>query len=271
MGHEDEGIVIWFSVLSLFTVTIWIFYTASYKFSQMAYGMFIPSISALITLTYYKQNIKKFIYDSFFINTDVIMQCLIASWSAGIFVVLSVAIGVICGWTTMNKSKNIEKKAVHEHNKNPLSGFIRAGGEELGFRCLLLPKLLKIYGAKHFFFVSSICGILWALSHLMLMIILTEKFKTPNRWKIIIFQFISIYVHTFFINWLGWLSSYSWFVVTTAHFTFNQINPMFLGSVYTNKYGKFKGELWKINGEGLAGCFVGIIYILVIYCFVNFV
>eukprot|EP00483_Globobulimina_turgida_P006624 UN06634 len=251
---EDESIVIIFTVLVLCLVTAWVIYTASYKFSQMAYGMFIPSISALITLIYMKQDINKFICDSFFINVDVLMQCLIASWTSGLFVLLSVGIGVILNFTKLERSKKIENKAVHEHNKNALSGFIRAGGEELGFRCLLLPKLLNIYGSNQFFYVSSICGVVWALSHLMLMIILTTKFKTPNRFKIIIFQFIAIYVHTFFINWLGWLSSYSWFVVTTAHFTFNQVNPMLLGSVYTNKYGKFKGDLWKINGEGLAGC-----------------
>ena len=276
---EDEGIVYLFTFLALSIVTVWVLYTASYKFSYMAYGMFIPSISAIITLLFYGQSIRSFITDSFFINGDVIMQCIIASWTSGIFVILSIAIGVCAGWTKIkfsevklgkNITKDDNKKSVHEHNQNPISGFIRAGGEELGMRCLLLPRLLKIYGKSQFFYVSHICGIIWALSHLMLMIILTNKFKTPNRWMIIIFQFVSIYFHTFFINWLGWLSSYSWFVVTTAHFTFNQINPRFLGSVYTNKPGKFKGDLWKINGEGLAGCVTGAVYVGLMYLFINF-
>ena len=82
---------------------------------------------------------------------------------------------------------------------------------------------------------------------------------------------ISEYIfHALFINWLGWLSSYSWFVATTAHFTFNQINPRFLRSVYMNKQGTFRGELWMINGERVAGCLAGVVYVVITYLFVNF-
>lgn len=31
---------------------------------------------------------------------------------------------------------------------------------------------------------------------------------------------------------------------------------MILGSIYTQTPGEYKGEQWKINGEGLAGCLV---------------
>ena len=270
-SSEDQQMVITFTILALCMVTTWVIYTRSYQFNYMAYGMFIPSISTFITLSYYNRDMKQFISDSFFINLDVLMQCLIASWLSGLFVLLSVGIGVMKGWTIAQKSKTkMDKIAVHKHNRNPFYAFIRAGGEELGFRCFLLPKLLNVYGTNHFFYVSSICGIIWALSHLALMIVLTKKFKTPNPIQIIVFQFVSVYVQTFFMNWLGWLSYYSWFVVTVAHFTFNQINPMLLGSVYTNTQGKYKGELWKINGEGWAGCIAGAVYIGLMYIFVDF-
>ena len=105
------------------------------------------------------------------------------------------------------------------------------------------------------------------------MYLLTSRYKTPKMTadgdisKILIFQFISIFLYTFFMNWLGYMSDHSWWVVTFAHFTFNQLNPKILGSVYTNTQGMFVGPLWKINGEGLMGCIVGAIYLVVILVF----
>ncbi len=43
---------------------------------------------------------------------------------------------------------------------------------------------------------------------------------------------------------------------TMKHFIWNRINPLLLGSIYTNTSGWMIGEQWKINGEGLMGCIV---------------
>ena len=50
------------------------------------------------------------------------------------------------------------------------------------------------------------------------------------------------------------------------HAVWNTLNPKVLGSIYAQSPGEFKGEQWKINGEGLAGCLVYLpICALVIY------
>ena len=38
------------------------------------------------------------------------------------------------------------------------------------------------------------------------------------------------------------------------HYTWNRLNPVVLGSVYTNRPGKVIGPQWLVNGEGVAGC-----------------
>ena len=57
----------------------------------------------------------------------------------------------------------------------------------------------------------------------------------------------------FFFHW-----RFSMWAPTMMHFTWNRINPVILGSIYTQTPGKVKGEQWLINGEGLAGCIVQI-------------
>lgn len=97
------------------------------------------------------------------------------------------------------------------------------------------------------------------------MILLTERYQTSRALLIIGFQFFSIALFAVFLNYFTVLASFSWWVPTAAHFTFNQINPRLLGSVYTNKKGMFVGELHLINGEGFMGCVVGIIFAVAIF------
>jgi hypothetical protein len=40
------------------------------------------------------------------------------------------------------------------------------------------------------------------------------------------------------------------------HWFWNIYNPTVLGSIYTNTPGKYTGQQWLINGEGLTGCLV---------------
>lgn len=53
--------------------------------------------------------------------------------------------------------------------------------------------------------------------------------------------------------------SYSIWAPALLHFLWNVLNPPILGDVYRNREGFIRGELWKVNGEGLVGCIVGIV------------
>jgi hypothetical protein len=61
---------------------------------------------------------------------------------------------------------------------------------------------------------------------------------------------------TFVYGWIAIQCQYSIIPPTMMHFIGNRINPLLLGSIYTNTPGCMKGEQWKINGEGLMGCLV---------------
>ena len=49
---------------------------------------------------------------------------------------------------------------------------------------------------------------------------------------------------------------FSLWAPTVMHFTWNRLNPVVFGSIYTQDQGKIKGSQWLINGEGLGGCIV---------------
>eukprot|EP01083_Nonionella_stella_P311099 1108008_1 len=128
----NKEIVLLYVFLSLTFVKAWLVFCASSK--KFSHGLVAPSISAFITLMYYQQDIKQFIIDSFFINGEVMMQCLIGSWTSGVLVLLSMAIGFIFGCTKIQRKHKIKKgkNIGNEYDKDALSGFIDAGGEELG-------------------------------------------------------------------------------------------------------------------------------------------
>jgi membrane protease YdiL (CAAX protease family) len=145
--------------------------------------------------------------------------------------------------------------AIHEHNRNLFYGWMRALGEEIGWRSYLLPSLLSHF---HPFIALNISGIVWGLYHVPVMILLCNQPQCKVQYPIrtIIVQCLSCWISAFVYGWIGIQCQYSAIPPTMAHFVWNRINPMLLGSIYTNTPGWMNGEQWKINGEGLMGCIV---------------
>jgi hypothetical protein len=49
------------------------------------------------------------------------------------------------------------------------------------------------------------------------------------------------------------------------HFTWNALNPLLYGSIYSQQCGYLLyGDQWLINGEGLAGCLASLPLVVVV-------
>ena len=128
-------------------------------------------------------------------------------------------------------------------------GWLRAAGEELGWRCYLQPLLLQQYGAGTTFFLI---GIAWGLFHVPVMILMGHKPYT------VIFQALSCIPHAYLEGWLALATGHALWAPATAHWAWNRFNPFIIGSVYVAKDGNgmLTGRQWLINGEGAMGVIV---------------
>ena len=279
------------------------------------YHRFIPYCCLCAALCVIDRDLSQFVEDTFFIDTNMLMQCVIASWIAGLMVILAVAIGLLCGWSKMEKrtpkiqneskqaksqkkgtkkqktikrgkkSKSIDSghsttnsntnsmansKVKSESNMEMISSFLCAAGDELVMRCILLPELLAIYGENSFIQITSIIGMISAGQNIVYSWGSKETLKELTGASLMETAAGAIYLRSFFLCWLGWMSSYSFFVVTAGHFTFDRINKKFLGDMITKEQGLCKGYLWLINADGLAGCIGAGIYAGIMYLWIQF-
>jgi len=90
------------------------------------------------------------------------------------------------------------------------------------------------------------------------MILLVHKFKVVQPYHTCIVQFVNLTVQSYMYSWLAIQSSYALWPCAVMHWTWNRVNPVVLGSIYTQQPGLVHGPQWKINGEGLMGIVVGL-------------
>ncbi|XP_077866586.1 uncharacterized protein LOC144355064 [Saccoglossus kowalevskii] len=178
-------------------------------------------------------------------------------------VVINMLITLLCavwsllvGWGSIATSSNLlNSDSIHVHSKSVLIGFVRAAGEEIGWRCYLLPLLMSAYRPTT---ALGISGLVWGLFHVPVMILLVQRLQIDDDVVTVLVQCIAVAMYAFPIGWITIRSGYSMWPATVMHFTMNVINPMVFGSIYTQKEGFIVGKQWLINGEGLTGIIIGI-------------
>ncbi|CAF3113371.1 unnamed protein product [Rotaria socialis] len=241
-------------VLTLFTTGLWVFVYRHRSFTFLALAMFFPSIFA-ITIHIYHGSLIRFI--SFLIlnpQWSTLHWSIIGSLISILSIIICCLMNYMIGWGQFC-SKQLTLLSVHQHNRNLIYGWLRALGEEIGWRSYLLPGLLI-----HFYPIVAlnISGFVWGLYHVPVMILLCYHPESKVQYPIrtIIVQFLSCWISAFFYGWIAIQCQFSMIPPATIHFIWNQINPLLLGSIYTNTPGWMNGEQWKINGEGFMGCMV---------------
>ena len=145
--------------------------------------------------------------------------------------------------------------SVHDHNKGLLSAFLRAAGEELGWRCWLLPALLA--SGHDRVTANVVTGFAWAFFHVAIMTLLVIRTRNPAPVRTVVLQSVSCVAAAWMYGVVSEVAGFTLWAPALMHCTWNLVNPVVLGSVYTNTEGALlHGPPVLVNGEGLAGCLV---------------
>ncbi|XP_041375439.1 ubiquitin-conjugating enzyme E2 Q1-like [Gigantopelta aegis] len=188
-------------------------------------------------------------------NDIEISSSLVFSGLAAVFVFVAVGscllLDLATGWATFDSQ--YQGSGIHGHNRKWWMGFLRAAGEEIGWRSFLLPCLMERYTAP---IALTISGMFWGLFHVPVMILLVYRLRPPRALVTVLVQSLSCALFAFPHGWVAVKSGYSLWASTVMHAVWNRVNPWVLGSIYTQAPGLVTGRQWLINGEGLAGCLV---------------
>lgn len=240
-----------FAILVLTLTAVWVWVLRDKPFTYLAYAMFFPGAVA-VGLSAYDGTLIQFVVTVLGLQKPVLAG--VFSVIAGILVYVTVygcvVVAVTAGWAVRSKT---EKTGIHEHNQSWLPGFLRAAGEEIGWRSFLLPCLMTVFDPTMSILLSGLC---WGLYHVPVMILLGQKLKPEHPVFTVVVQCLSCVLAAFPHSWVAIKSGHSLWASTVLHWLWNRVNPEVLGSIYTQTPGKFTGRQWLINGEGLTGCLV---------------
>ncbi|KAH3778794.1 uncharacterized protein LOC127844584 [Dreissena polymorpha] len=235
----------------IITTAIWVYVLRERPFEFLAYAMFLPGATALVW-SFFKGTLREFVWMTSGLDQPVssIVYSIVSMVMVVALVQMCVKVSSHIGWA---QKVEMRASAIHGHNRNYVSGFMRAAGEEVGWRCFLLPCLVQRYSTNQ---AILICGVFWGLFHVPVMVLLMSLTKPQRPRTTAIVQCVSCVFAAFTHGWVAIKSGYSMWPASVMHWFWNVYNPTVLGSIYTNTPGHYTGEQWKINGEGLMGCLV---------------
>jgi len=139
-----------------------------------------------------------------------------------------------------------------------ISGFLLIFGEEYGWRGFLLKELAT---AKGKIYSAIVVGIVWALWHGPAVYNLANQANMENPLLIAIIQMGAVFVFSIPFAYSYFLTN-NIFPPMLFHFVWNFYNPIVLGNIYRNQPGIIEGNMIYINGEGLAGIVLGLLFII---------
>ena len=117
----------------------------------------------------------------------------------------------------------------------------------------MLPCLLELYPT---WLALLISGVVWALFHVAVMVLLSRRLKVKNANLTVLCQAAGCTVSALPFAAIAMMSGFSVYPCALAHTLWNRVVPPVLGSIYTQQPGMVVGRQWLINAEGLAGCIV---------------
>ncbi|KAK3086883.1 hypothetical protein FSP39_024858 [Pinctada imbricata] len=245
-----------FVVAVLLTTALWVYYGRKWSFTIIATAMYFPAVYAFLFVDgvwYFTLQV---------IGYDKIKEAVFYS-AIAVIIVYVVVYGCVALDLSLGWAEAIPDSEVPNHPHKDITGYLRATGEEIGWRCYLLPCLLWHFSPPVALLIS---GVAWGLFHVPVMILLTSLLKPQRPITTIVVQSLSCIEAAFPFGWLAIKCGFSAWPCAVMHALWNRLNPDVLGSIYMQTPGKYKGEQWKINGEGLAGCLVYLpVCALVIY------
>lgn len=132
-------------------------------------------------------------------------------------------------------------------------------GEEYGRRGYLLPKLTRIAGKT---LATIIFGVVWALFHFPVVYLLAKTKGIGDPLLIATLQAVVVFFIAFAFSYSYYLAEDKIIPVLFLHSTWNVVNVLKLGDIYTNNLGLITGNIPFINGEGLFGLIISGILVI---------
>ena len=137
-------------------------------------------------------------------------------------------------------------------------GILAMFGEEYGWRGYLLPELSKSIGPVY---ATTTVGVVWALWHAPLLYGLAKVMGTGNPFLVATIQMGAVIVFSFPFAY-AFFECGSIIPPMIFHYVWNYFNPIVLGNIYRNKGGIMAGNILLINGEGVFGILVGLLFVV---------
>ncbi|XP_067651913.1 uncharacterized protein [Haliotis asinina] len=235
--------------------TAWVYvgHVKRLSFQTLAKAMFLPTVMTL----YFTDDLWSLAVRILGVRQplEAVAFSAVAVYSVAALVGACAVIDLLFGWAQPNHQPDLQVDVLNGtfFNGTFLSSFLRAAGEEVGWRCFLLPSLMSHFTPGVALLLS---GVAWGLFHVPVLILMTSRLSPPRPRMTVLVQCLSVTLSAFPHGWVAIKSGYSVWASGLMHTVWNQVNPVILGSIYTQAPGIIVGHQWLINGEGLAGCIV---------------
>ncbi len=220
------------------------------------YVMFLPAPLALVFSYLEYKSVKK-VFDPV-LTIPSAKSVFFSIFYPLLFLIVCGLIAVVIGIGELNSSSAAKLFKLHT-----LSNFIFAllvlFGEEFAWRGYLLPSFKKKWGIVP---AVLIVGFVWAIWHGPMMYGLAGVMKTSTSPALLcLIQMGAVMVFSFPFAYC-YLISGSIVPPMIFHYVWNWMNPVILGNIYRNKPGIIEGNIVYINGEGVMGVLVGLLFIV---------
>ena len=263
-GNDNRIIISYILVVLIcsWVFTFLIFSKPSVGLSMFGLVMFFPFIVALIFNRLIHRKSIKSMFGCVFTKPNL-KSMLFSIGYPLIFIATCGIIALVRGLGHFNPESHTLTYIIISSIIMILVNLIFVFGEEYGWRGYLLPKLTKATGKT---MATIILGVIWALYHFPIVYLLAKTTGIGNPLLIATLQSVCVFFFAFAFSYSYYISKGSLIPVMFLHSTWNTINVLILGDIYTSKSGLIAGNIPVINGEGVFGLILGGILVL---CFIK--
>ena len=231
----------------------WVYFLRDRGFAFLSYAMFFPALFAALFSLALEDGTIDLLRRLANVDQEVLLYCAAGLGGEAATIFGSAAAGMLLGWA--RKSSGRKGGEVHPHNRELAQAFLRAAGEELGWRSFMVPLLLRHYSPVA---TCAISGIVWGVYHIPIMVLLSARLRPERPLATVAVQMASCALHAFPYAFVAHRTGFALLPPALMHFFWNRLNPWLLGSIYTQTPGLLEGPQWLINGEGMSGCLAGL-------------
>ena len=173
-----------------------------------------------------------------------------------VFILVCALLSQLFGWASIDWQKL--PSAIHGSSVSQFFWAVAfVFGEEYAWRGYLLPQFARSLGPVK---SAALVGIVWAIWHGPLVYGLASHMNTTTQPVLLtLVQMTVVFLFSFPFSY-AYFKSRSIVPTMTIHYVWNWLNPDILGNIYRNTPGLAQGNIFLINGEGVLGAVLGLVF-----------